>query len=113
MLRRVWGEVVSLSHEKINAMKQCRDLMLELATGYLPFSFKANAESFKRSGFKRVPKSVREACRNVLRHYPFPFDIERYWSEPNSSQASLPSLDRKPATRQPRRRRNVPRKRAI
>lgn len=86
---------MSLPDEKIRALQNARDLLLELASGWRIDSTKGLISRASRSDFKRVPKPVREACRRVLRHYPLKVEIEMYWNE--SSDRNPPPVNRKRA----------------
>ena len=67
---------VSFHDEEMRSLLDARALLRELALGFY-FSDGVCVKSSHR----RVPKSVREAARRIVRHYPWSREIERRWSK--------------------------------
>lgn len=82
---------MSIPEEEIRALQWGRQLLGDLAYGY---HWDVDPFSPVKSTHKRVPRSVREAARIVLRHFPGRSAIVAYWRK-DSSPASLPARDRK------------------
>lgn len=69
---------MTMPDEEIRAIKATRHFLSELATGW-SVSGDIPEARFTRSKFKRIPGTVREEARRILRHYPFACVVDSKW----------------------------------
>ena len=83
---------MSLPEEEIRALQWANQFLSDLGYGY---HWDKDPFETIRSTHKRVPKSVREHARIILRHYPGRSAILAYWRKPDSSDRNPPPVNRK------------------